>query len=229
VIAERLVRAGMACTRFDYYATGDSDGDDGDASLESCVGSTLEAAAHLHATAHVNDVAVAGLRLGATIATLAARRMTAMPTLILWDPIVDGAGYLRELHDAQIAESRTEYDARWDLEPPLREQLTARARNEPLGFALNDAMRAEISAITPAALSFESDAPVHVLDEVRIGTAGADWNGVWPGAHVQRVSSGVRWASNEALNTSLVPTESVRALLHAAGMPFTSRKNAGSR
>ena len=91
-----LARAGHPVLRFDFEGTGDSSGTLWDARLERWVASVGAAARELRARSGVTRVALVGLRLGATIAALAAAD-TPHDDLVLWNPIADGRRYAREL------------------------------------------------------------------------------------------------------------------------------------
>jgi alpha/beta superfamily hydrolase len=98
VLADRFARTGCATLRFDYFGTGDSDGDDGDASLDTWCTDVLRADAALRERTGATRTCWLGLRLGATLAALASARALAPPErLILWDPIVDGRAWLGDI------------------------------------------------------------------------------------------------------------------------------------
>ncbi len=97
VLATQLERAGFSVLRFDYSGTGDSLGQAEDVTLATCVADIGAAAEGLLAASGAQRVALVGLRLGATLALLASTRGLRPRHLLLWDPIVDGAAYLREL------------------------------------------------------------------------------------------------------------------------------------
>jgi pimeloyl-ACP methyl ester carboxylesterase len=87
-LAVRLSRRGFHVLRFDYFGTGDSGGEDGDATRDSMVedvGFAIEAARDAAGTA---QVALVGLRAGADIAAAYARRHAGdIDSLVLWDPL----------------------------------------------------------------------------------------------------------------------------------------------
>ncbi|HKT97298.1 MAG TPA: alpha/beta hydrolase [Paraburkholderia sp.] len=102
-LAERLAAAGMPVLRFDYPGTGDADGEEDDPGrVEAWLASVGAAVRHLRAWTGVTRVALVGLRLGATLAALAAERLRAMDApgvdaLVLLAPPVTGRRYIREL------------------------------------------------------------------------------------------------------------------------------------
>jgi pimeloyl-ACP methyl ester carboxylesterase len=97
-LAARLSMCGFHTLRFDYFGTGDSGGDPSEADLtgwQSDLDAAVEAVADI---AGATRVALIGLRVGANVAASAALRAPARTeALVLWDPVVSGAEYLREL------------------------------------------------------------------------------------------------------------------------------------
>src|SRR6185312_15536152 len=83
-LAERLQRAGFAVLRFDFGGTGDSVGD---------VGRAID---ELRARSGVEEVCVAGLRLGATLAAVAAAERGDVAAVVLWSAYLDGRSYVDE-------------------------------------------------------------------------------------------------------------------------------------
>ena len=97
-LAQRLANAGFAVLRFDYYGTGDSLGGPRESGLvkrwqDDIATAISEVRAH-SGTAHV---ALLGLRIGATLATLAASQRDDLSALVLWSPCVTGRSYVREV------------------------------------------------------------------------------------------------------------------------------------
>jgi exosortase A-associated hydrolase 2 len=101
--ARRLEADGFATLRFDCRGYGESAGALGDAMLDAHVAETLAAAALARARTGVDRVVLLGLRLGATVAALAAERDPAITGLVLWSPIMAGRTYVRELLRKKLA------------------------------------------------------------------------------------------------------------------------------
>jgi pimeloyl-ACP methyl ester carboxylesterase len=102
-LARRLAAAGFDVLRFDYHGTGDSSGggDEPDR-LGAWVDSVGLAIDELRALAGVSAVDLFGVRLGATLATLAAARRSDIRSLVLWAPVVSGRTYAREVRALQM-------------------------------------------------------------------------------------------------------------------------------
>jgi len=97
-LAETLAAAGMPVLRFDYPGTGDSAGDEAPDRIADWLDGIEMAADRLCREAGITEVALCGLRLGATLAAMAAaRRPGRVAALALLAPVVSGQAYLRQL------------------------------------------------------------------------------------------------------------------------------------
>jgi alpha-beta hydrolase superfamily lysophospholipase len=97
-LAERLAEAGFHVLRFDYDGAGDSAGSDGDPDRVRAWLASIDAASReARALSGASALALVGLRLGATLAAVAAAKGVAADSLVLWAPVSTGRGYVREL------------------------------------------------------------------------------------------------------------------------------------
>lgn len=108
-LALLLTKKGYHVLRFDYRGTGDSSGE-----LENIVASDWlddvdSAIDELREATGVRSITVVGLRLGALIAGVACSRRNDIDRLIVWDPILDGGEYERELLDEIANEKPSEW------------------------------------------------------------------------------------------------------------------------
>ena len=208
VLADRLTRAGLHVLRFDYYATGDSDGDDAEAAFETWIDDVQRAREALEQAAGVRSTSWFGLRLGATLAMLASTRGRGGPErLVLWDPVVSGPAYLEELARAHAS----------SLEAKLeRPAVHAGEGTEALGFPLRDplvqplrglqapsfaATRAGRVRIVASPMATHTEALEGVL---RKGPARVE---------VTPIASRIVWASDEAMNSAIVPADGLQAVV----------------
>lgn len=89
--ARLLAGRGIACLRFDYFGTGDSEGDHAETDLEAHLSGIRAAMAFVRERFGVLQTALLGLRLGATLAAHAVATDTVRSDLlILWEPVVSG-------------------------------------------------------------------------------------------------------------------------------------------
>ncbi|MDX1695840.1 MAG: alpha/beta hydrolase, partial [Ketobacteraceae bacterium] len=90
ILANNLSNLGYEVLRFDYAGTGDSWGDSDDISMAEWQADIRQAVAEAKDTAGVDRVSLIGLRLGATLALMAADRIEGLHRVVCWDPVVDG-------------------------------------------------------------------------------------------------------------------------------------------
>lgn len=210
VLATQLERAGYAALRFDYSGTGDSQGESADATVDAWLADIAAASERLAAVAGGARLAIVGLRLGATLAALAAERGLVRPRhLLLWDPVVDGAAYLRELTAQHRAYMR------YEMGPRYRDRLRARPDGTPraaLGAPISDALAAGIGAIDLAAGA--PGAEQTTLLATRQAPELERLAARLP-ASARRIQLGESpaWNTDAALNAMTVPMDIVRALV----------------
>lgn len=107
-LAEQLAQAGFAVIRFDYHGCGDSCGHDTDPDRVSAwVNSTLLAIQEVKRLGGVPQVALFGMRLGATLAAAAASQVGGVDSLVMWAPCVTGRAFARELRASSASPSGT--------------------------------------------------------------------------------------------------------------------------
>lgn len=102
----RLAARGVPVMRFDLLGTGDSEGDLWSARWSDWTESVAPAAETLRRQAGVAHVSAVGLRLGAALAVEAE---SAFDELVLWDPVLHGAPFVRgleALHAAHFADQQ---------------------------------------------------------------------------------------------------------------------------
>jgi pimeloyl-ACP methyl ester carboxylesterase len=135
-LASQLAREGFPVLRFDYSNTGDSQGDVYDGDPKAWVEDIAAAADELKDATGVRRVSIVGMRLGAALACQAIAQGLKVSALALWEPILDGAAYVKELERLDEAEcSRLQH---WPMEP----------RVELAGFPFSSRVRAAVGAIS---------------------------------------------------------------------------------
>ena len=139
-LAIRLSLAGFPVLRFDYYGCGDSAGEGEDGTVERWLTDIDTAIEELQARSGITKVSLAGFRLGATLATLTGTHHNNIESLILWDPVIDGAEYVEDL-----IKSHT----RWLRLQVLRSNAPSKTgrTHEILGFPLTSALEENIKKI----------------------------------------------------------------------------------
>ncbi len=99
VLADDLADAGYVALRYDYPGTGDScdDAVERVGHWTAWQRSVDEAANWLRATTGTKRLILVGLRLGTTLATMAAARRDDVAGLLMFEPVVSGRAYVRQL------------------------------------------------------------------------------------------------------------------------------------
>jgi dienelactone hydrolase len=149
--AQATADQGLPCLRFDYDGTGDSFGSDFDPErLQAWVTSIHQAIDALKTKTAVDRVVLLGVRLGATLAALAAAERTDVIGLVAIAPVLAGKAYLRELRALQMA---------LDLLPaPVTVSGLPEGIQESVGFAISAETQQQLAQID---LTQQTRAPVH--------------------------------------------------------------------
>ncbi|MGH6647298.1 serine aminopeptidase domain-containing protein [Aquabacterium sp.] len=214
LLADHLSRQGVHVMRFDYFGTGESSGADQDATLTQWRDDILVAHGELKLRTRAQRTAWLGTRLGATLAILASERCEDQPPdrLILWEPILDGPAYLRELGEAHARE----------LYSPLlhTQRPSTTVRDEILGFGVSELWLKQLGELSihqlnPVCkeaciqLSRAEDATstAHLSEACR--ARGAQWQ------H-RPTSTDIAWHTEEAGGSALAPPELLRQLVAAS-------------
>jgi uncharacterized protein len=108
--ARLLARNGYSVLRVDYRGHGDSEGEFADATIATRI-SDIECALDYLKTklGPGAPLGLTGLRLGATLAALCTEKRNDVTFLILWEPVVQGKSYLRQLLRINIATQAAVY------------------------------------------------------------------------------------------------------------------------
>lgn len=136
----RLARQGFPVLRFDYYGSGDSNGEDNDGTLTQWQNDIRLAIHELKRRARIDTVILTGLRLGASLAAIVASGRDDVDGLVLWEPIINGDHYIQEL-------------IRWQEEKSfyfLAGVNLSSSSNQPrelLGFELGSTFLAELQSL----------------------------------------------------------------------------------
>jgi pimeloyl-ACP methyl ester carboxylesterase len=211
VLATQLERAGYAALRFDYSGTGDSLGDAGAATLDAWIADVQAAADELRRASGVNKIVAVGLRFGATLALLASARGLALRHLVLWDPVVEGKAYLRELTAQHRSYMQEEIGAGWqDRLPILPNGIPEEALGAPIGHTLG----AQIAAIDLAAAGTTAGAEAVTVITTKLTSDLERLRPRLPAATrwIEKAQSAA-WNSDAALNAMTVPMDIVQAVI----------------
>lgn len=205
VVSERLGRQGIPSLRFDYYATGDSPGEDGEGRLSRWRHDIIQADRVLRERSECAHIVWLGLRLGATLALVAAGEAPdqARPRrIILWDPVLHGPAYLKHLGQ-------------------MHEYWTRRAgvTDEVLGFQLPPRIRQRIQGILPERLPLPDGVELDLLAHDHLPGRMAFLTMAEGRINDMPQSTAIEWTSNTALASQWVPDEAITSLLSICMQP----------
>ncbi len=169
LLASGLSRAGYPTLRFDYPGAGDSPALDGEEPCGAWLASVNDAADRMRDTG-VKQIIFCGHRLGALLAASVAARRRDVGGLILIDPAISGALYLRELAIEQemMSDGPGAGDGRLECEGIV---LTP-ASDAP--FRVLDLMKLHSSPASRALILASSKRPANARLADRLTALGAD-------------------------------------------------------
>jgi alpha/beta superfamily hydrolase len=94
---------GYTVLRFDYEGQGESQGEYEDSTISTRRDDVESAVSFLLDRTEMNTISIVGVRLGGTVAALAASNNAAVTSLVLWEPIIDLHAYLYGLLRVNIS------------------------------------------------------------------------------------------------------------------------------
>lgn len=140
-MAEDLAQAGFPVLRFDFDGTGDSAGDERDGHRVATWREDVRRAANeLRARSGVEQIALVGLKLGGTMAALAADDLGGVEALVLWGAHGTGSGFVSEVTKAHKIHTMLE-PASFSGGPPSSEG------QEAMGFLLTPETVEDLSRV----------------------------------------------------------------------------------
>lgn len=212
-LAIRLAEAGIDSLRFDYYATGDSAGNDGEGDLAGWRKDILTAADELISLSGVTRVSLIGLRLGATLAAQAAADLRKkVDKLVLWDPVNAGPAYIDEL----FAVSRAQPIA---IKEPVARPASVGGGHEILGFPLTQRIQSELQTLSLGAIVQGLPCQVRAVvsglessyEQTRVALAPV------ANAQVERMESLPIWFEDWPRNSGVVPAKTLQQIVQWIG------------
>lgn len=214
VVSERLSREGCGVLRFDYHGTGDAPGEEVAQSLTDWTEDIVTAHEHL-AGGDRTMVNWLGMGLGATLALSAAARVRTPPQhLVLWEPVLDGPGYVQTLIAAHREELTREFGHPWERLATLGKVTEPTVPGNVLGFEMGPELARQLMDLkeidVSAALHKGTSIVCAVHDEHR-GRVSDLPEGYRLKMHT--VESRTDWMSSQALGTAIVPPDLLRVLM----------------
>jgi alpha-beta hydrolase superfamily lysophospholipase len=134
-LAISLAESGQHVLRLDYRGTGDSIGDLAEVAVSDWVEDIALAVREGRELSGSNVVRVLGVRAGALLACRSVGAANEVERLVLWDPILEGTGYLESLRRVQAAVVEQNYY--------LSRAERREAMHEYAGYRLSERMTEE--------------------------------------------------------------------------------------
>jgi exosortase A-associated hydrolase 2 len=212
VMASHLDLAGYVVLRFDFRGTGDSAGDEADASVAAWITDIEIAAAELERVSGATQLILVGLRLGALLASLAVVRGRLRPRhLVLWDPVVHGQTFLQQLANSHRTFMREEMgDAGW------RDNLRVDADGIPeeaLGTTINPTLARELVEVDLAATPPSAEQITVICTRMSEAMAGLRTNIAARNVRWIDAPASADWNSDHALNNATLPMDIVQTVV----------------
>ena len=200
-----LSRAGAHVMRFDYHATGDSHGTPDGMSVERWRGDVDTAVAELQELCRVDKITLVGLRFGAVLALLAGERNEDVEHVVLWDPIVSGAGYVEELEAKHAAEQRGR-----------GAPADARGTIGVNGFPVPAGLRAEMAQVDLTTWTPRDDLRVDLV----VSSERPDWSrlrdhlaNIPGGSRYELAPSAGDWGEADEFGSALIPQQIIQSVI----------------
>jgi pimeloyl-ACP methyl ester carboxylesterase len=211
VLAGKLQDEGYATLRFDYSGTGDSSGDAIDCTVDQWVEDIEAAIGESRRQSGSSQIVLVGLRFGAALAALCARRENlGIAHLVLWDPVVRGDLYLQELAAMHSAYLNEELGRRSGASGANDGQVPTEALGTPIGPVLA-AQMAEID-IARSVPTTRHVTVISTRDSAEMQRLRSLWRPC-PGLRWIDVMEGTTWNSDAALNSALVPAREIASIV----------------
>ncbi|PCI63730.1 MAG: hypothetical protein COB38_13390 [Gammaproteobacteria bacterium] len=197
LLTKRLTDLGFHVLRFDYFGTGDSDGNAIDCNMDIWTHNINDAIEQLKSKSGLNEVSILGLRLGANLANKAAANRTDIGTIINWDPIIDGESNLASLktmHREMLVDKDRFY---------IKRDSNECDKSELIGFNYSEQLLQELQNIKSTDWSKEMQSKHHVIfsnnKQQHNNSASDKFN------NSDTFDTSLSWTDTEQIETSVAP------------------------
>ena len=211
-LAVRLANAGFPVLRFDFYGCGDSGGDCEQGEIHQWLADISTAIGEIRRRCGAVKVCLAGLCFGGTLAAMVGAEQGDIDSLVLWQPVVSGRGYVEELTTLQ-GETQQYSPAK------ARHHAADGKPAEILGFALTDSMWTNLENVDLLAIRKKPANNILVIEndeEDRQGQFRKHLTGI--GAHVEHQHLPLPWIGDDVYKV-LVPHQTLESVVKwIAGM-----------
>jgi pimeloyl-ACP methyl ester carboxylesterase len=136
LLARELSANELVVQRFHYRGSGNSFGESGDATFQTMRDDALAAVAWMKEQTGVKSVAFVGTRWGALVASAAAADFESAP-LVLWEPVVSGSRYFREILRSRLMQDLKEGHAHRRSGQVLVDEILREGFVDILGYPIH--------------------------------------------------------------------------------------------
>ncbi len=202
-LSDKLAKKGFHVLRFDYFATGDSEGEDNDNTLDDWRADIGSAYRYLQDYSACQHPHILGLRMGATLA--ADLYQLEPDILVLWDPIICGKTYMESLKQMHRLTIRDLDRFRW-----TRNDSGKTGESELLGFSFGESLQQQIEALHITELSGPQCKAAYVLltdHKQESANVIRDWCQILPVCDIEFMPDTCFWDQPEQTETALLPHE----------------------
>jgi len=161
LLAAMLAGAGLPVLRFDYFGTGDSLGDLEDASLERWLDDISQAVRYLRGRTRAMQVALVGVRVGASLAARFHFEREPLRQLVLWDPVVEGQRFVDELREQSAGHMHWMEETRGERP----DSVPSYGPLDLLGFRFSAPLLDELSSLSLKSAQGDARGRVMILDD----------------------------------------------------------------
>lgn len=161
LLAAMLASAGLPVLRFDYFGTGDSLGDIEDASLDRWLDDIAQAVRYLRGRTRAMQIALVGVRIGASLAARFHFERESLRELVLWDPVVKGQRFVDKLRE------QSAHHASWmqEVHGERPESVPPDGPLDLFGFRFSRPLLDELSSLSLTSVQGEGRGRVMILDD----------------------------------------------------------------
>ncbi|HYX34952.1 MAG TPA: alpha/beta hydrolase [Oligoflexus sp.] len=205
-LARRLQEDGYNVIRFDYSSTGDSEGTGDTASIDQWLQDILQVCTFAQEQTGGTVLSLVGLRLGAALAIRASHH-TPLHRLVLWDPVLDGIHYLREMEASHARMFHLNA-----IEPPFPSWRYG--QTQCWGFPWSEGWRSQIAAVSPALLVPKAKRTHIVLSATDpiARDVSQGWQKLGIQSDLQHIGEPMYWGDERYLKIRAFPSAHVRRI-----------------
>lgn len=152
--ANKSGATGFHVLRFDYSGTGDSTGEFDSFSIEQGLIDIKLAIRELIEATGITEIILIGVRFGATLALLCSQNVK-VRALILWNPILNGKRYIKELNDTY---------AEWLAGSFTKEEKISSQTISSFGFTYPTKFVNQLESLSITKKDFPGNVPILLID-----------------------------------------------------------------